>query len=329
MVQPTEPDLTPTPRSRWRTAGLRLLLVVASTAAGLAVVAPLLRAQLAGHTTRLPADDLQKSDVPGIPWLWKANLRDFTNNQGLQMPYDITTAKPPGTFRILVLGDSVTSNAFGPGRHGVRTLYPAQLEHQLAALTHKPVQVLELAVPGLSLAQEMTLLQARGLAFDPDVVLFGYCYNDPIETDILQFPNLDTAHLTAALAAQAIENYRRQSVVDWYAEPDGEVMRKLRDSFAQLGAWSKQRHIAVVGLPVLTSDRAKQPHLAVIEPLAAASGVAYVDLFDALTPADLAQWRGSPNDDLHLNEAGHAAIAHVLARKLLPAVQAGAWPPPR
>jgi lysophospholipase L1-like esterase len=96
-----------------------------------------------------------------------------TNAQGFRdAPF---APKQPGTFRILALGDS-----FGFG-HGVpvNAAYPDRLE-QMLSTPARPVEVLNLGVPGYNTRQELAQLEHLGPALAPDLVLVG-CYlgNDP------------------------------------------------------------------------------------------------------------------------------------------------------
>jgi len=83
--------------------------------------------------------------------------------------------KPPGVRRIVGIGDSYM---FG---WGVRTGkdYLAVLETRLAAeVPGVRWEVLNMAVPGYNTAMEVETLRARGLAYEPDVVVVGFCWND-------------------------------------------------------------------------------------------------------------------------------------------------------
>ena len=97
------------------------------------------------------------------------------NNLGFRDRQDYDLAKPPGTFRILVLGDSVT---FGHGSH-FETTYPYLLEQRLKEW--RPAtnwQVWNLGVPGYNTRQELRYLQEVGATFRPDLVIVGFYPND-------------------------------------------------------------------------------------------------------------------------------------------------------
>lgn len=90
---------------------------------------------------------------------------------------EISIEKPPGAFRLLAVGDSVT---FGHGVRGEET-WPEVLERQLAArFPGRPVDVINTAVPGNSPFQEYHDLE-RALAFQPDAAVIQFVLNDLIE----------------------------------------------------------------------------------------------------------------------------------------------------
>ena len=81
-----------------------------------------------------------------------------------------------GAFVVAAVGDSHTFSA--EIRRNDRTI-PARIEQRLAA--HWPAakpRVLNFGVPGYNTAQELALLEARILGFEPDVVVLQYTIND-------------------------------------------------------------------------------------------------------------------------------------------------------
>jgi GDSL-like Lipase/Acylhydrolase family len=89
---------------------------------------------------------------------------------------EIPTRKPPGTIRVVVLGDSQT---FGAGVPAEGT-WPAVVGAMLRKATDHPrIEVMNCAVAGYDADQSAAALETRWLAFDPDLVLLGYFVNDP------------------------------------------------------------------------------------------------------------------------------------------------------
>lgn len=99
------------------------------------------------------------------------------NARGLRGP-ERADAKDEDEFRILFVGDSITFGygvEFGEG-------YVARIEEILdARLAAHHVQTLALAVVGYSTWQHRTLLELEGLAYQPDLVVLGFCLNDVTE----------------------------------------------------------------------------------------------------------------------------------------------------
>lgn len=106
---------------------------------------------------------------------WFAGVPVKVNDLGFRDTRDYSLAKPPGTFRILVLGDSVT---FGHGAT-FETTYPFLVGQLLKAWRpNVDWQVWNLGVPGYSTADELAYLNEVGDRFNPDLVVVGFYPND-------------------------------------------------------------------------------------------------------------------------------------------------------
>jgi len=106
---------------------------------------------------------------------WFGGVPVTINRLGLRDDRDYAIEKSPRTFRILVLGDSVT---FGDGSINEHT-YPFLLEQRLKAW--KPEidwQVWNAGVPGYNTSQELAHLLDEGPRFQPDLVIVGFFEND-------------------------------------------------------------------------------------------------------------------------------------------------------
>ena len=106
---------------------------------------------------------------------WFAGVPVKTNALGFRATRDFDLKKGPKTFRILVLGDSVT---FG---HGAVHDYPSLLQGLLEkARPDVEWQVWNLGVPGYNTSQELAHLLEVGPAYHPDLVIVGFFINDII-----------------------------------------------------------------------------------------------------------------------------------------------------
>jgi hypothetical protein len=96
-----------------------------------------------------------------------------TNSRGYR-DKERTLAKPPGTRRIVCLGDSF---AWGTGVQFDDAL-PQRLERGLNRREGETWEVVNLARPGMNTVDQAPQLASEGLAYDPDLVVLAFCLND-------------------------------------------------------------------------------------------------------------------------------------------------------
>src|SRR4029079_12487891 len=92
------------------------------------------------------------------------DYRGASNSLGYR-DVEHAVAKAPGTYRIVVLGNSV---AAGLGVDRFDDTFPALLERLLAARGRK-AEVINLAVSGYNPQQQVETLKDRGLRYRPDL----------------------------------------------------------------------------------------------------------------------------------------------------------------
>lgn len=118
---------------------------------------------------------------------WFAGVPVQINALGFRDARDYALDKGPGTFRILVLGDSVT---FGHGSLS-KTTYPFLLEQRLKAWRPDvDWQVWNLGVPGYNTSQELAYLQAVEEAYQPDLAIVGFYLNDLYDNEPARAPSI-------------------------------------------------------------------------------------------------------------------------------------------
>jgi hypothetical protein len=100
------------------------------------------------------------------------------NSKGLRGP-EYTYEKPPGEYRILILGDS-----FAEGYTvEFEDLCSELLERKLNAELKKPVEVINAGTGGYGTDQELLFFRTEGRKYNPDLVIVLYCNNDaPMNT---------------------------------------------------------------------------------------------------------------------------------------------------
>lgn len=100
------------------------------------------------------------------------------NQHGLRSP-EAPLAKPAGTRRVLTLGDSVVLGWGAPQD----SIFSARLDRDLDR-PGAPVEVIAAGVASWNTRSEYEWLRARGVAFDPDVVMLLIVGNDVEPKDV-------------------------------------------------------------------------------------------------------------------------------------------------
>jgi lysophospholipase L1-like esterase len=102
------------------------------------------------------------------------NVLFRTNSSGFRgREFDLEA--PPGVFRIAVIGDSYTMGWMV----AEESTYAVRLENMLnSGSADRRFEVLNLGLSGLNLRQAILRLQRIGLAFEPDLIVYGFTLND-------------------------------------------------------------------------------------------------------------------------------------------------------
>jgi len=117
--------------------------------------------------------------VPGAQGL---GGRIAINAGGFRGP-ELTVEKPPGTLRIVCLGESAT---FGDAVTTNGGTYPAHLERRLRAqLAGRPmgparIEVINAGVPGYTSLESLIHFESRVLDYAPDIALWHHGLNDAV-----------------------------------------------------------------------------------------------------------------------------------------------------
>ncbi len=154
-------------------------LAAASILVGLAMCEAIIRIfDLGPEIHAVYRDNYRLSKNPALRYELVPGSKDEKsriNRDGMRDP-ERSEKKPPGSFRIAAMGDSITYG-FGVSQS---ESWPAQLEQILnRADPGRRVQVLNFGVTGYDLSQSLENLRARALRYQPDLVIYQYCLNDP------------------------------------------------------------------------------------------------------------------------------------------------------
>ena len=120
---------------------------------------------------------------PGLTGWFTQEGRGFVrvNAEGMR-DRDHVAGKPPGVYRIVVLGDSY-SEALQVDREQA---YWAQLPQQLAACgfqKDRQIEVLNFGISGYGTAQEYLMLQSTAIRYQPDLVLLQFTNGNDVRNN--------------------------------------------------------------------------------------------------------------------------------------------------
>lgn len=244
---------------------------------------------------------------------------------------DLRRAAGSDAFTVVGLGDSIM--------HGVGlTKEETYLELTRKALSEKaerPVEILNLAVPGYNTLQEDAVHKELGERLQPDVVLLHFWGDDGRAYRVVGGYVVDVGDMSAdgrlvvralplpaalndfllvhsrlyeLITQVAVERDRRAASSDWQrvAEPLTALNQRVRAAGSRL---------VVLASPELGGDRAKPSgELAQLRQLGEAQGFEVIDLTDWLAGIDAATIR---MDGCHFNAEGHRLVAQGLTDYLL------------
>lgn len=122
----------------------------------------------------------------------KINSRGFRDEKEYEL-------QKKDKYRIIAIGDSITFGVKLP----LSATYAKQLEKMFNPGNRK-VEVLNMGCGGYDILQAVTMLEDKGLQFSPDLVVYGFCLNDLVETS----PSLAFIRKMAAFKDSWLLNFR-------------------------------------------------------------------------------------------------------------------------
>jgi lysophospholipase L1-like esterase len=251
-------------------------------------------------------------------------------------------AKPAGTWRVVVIGDSIAAGL--KVERFEDTLSPL-LEDELSA-AGVPAEVVNLAVSGYNTRQEVATLEEKGLDFGPDLVLVAYSLTDRelVDGGILATliqeergaEGIDASELAhtrvhPVLARSALYRALRFRVLP-PPPPDPRLMHGYEEllegedtvaaSMAHLADLAARHgfEVAVAVFPRLVRDfrryRFADEHR-FVEEIAARHGFLFVDLLPAFAVCRQATGETLSLDHFHPSATGHRCAAEAIATAIV------------
>jgi lysophospholipase L1-like esterase len=287
--------------------------------------------------------DYRGKDLSFYDYLGASNREGFRD-------VDHALPKPPGVYRIVVLGDSIAA-----GLHVDRNedIFSPVLESLLTERGRK-AEVINLAVSGYNTQQEVELFEEKGLRYHPDLVLLAYSLSsrEHIDGDILKTlldeerekGGLSGARLSAnpILVDSAIYRFlrfrvlhpRARHVADRQSESEEEKLLALvsgdtvAEYFGVLQNLSKEHgfKVLVAVFPRFVRSfgyyRFGEQHRYARD-LAAKNGFSFLDLLEPFARCREASTTRIELDNYHPSAYGHRCAAEALAEKIRGEVQPG------
>jgi len=105
--------------------------------------------------------------------LYGSTQQVSTNSLGMA-DREYPLAKPPGTLRVALLGDSLTASLYLPQEHKFKTLWEQALTRSLG----RPVEIMNFAVDGMGTWEQLQMFHLRARPFQPDVVILGFFWGN-------------------------------------------------------------------------------------------------------------------------------------------------------
>jgi lysophospholipase L1-like esterase len=248
---------------------------------------------------------------------------------------------PPGTYRIVALGDSVT---YGRGVVPQKTFATVLSDLLDTSNPDRDHEVLNLGVGGYNTIQEAEQYRVRGRKYSPDVVLLAYVLNDPIpaSASFNAISGLGTAakevggvewtswaaswsHLARFIGSRMHELQDPESreappyppAIHHQPATWNVVTRGMADLAAQtqpdgtpvvviVPTWVSFDSYRFMHVQVQVADEARKHGFAVLDPLGAG----------AFADSDGRALQLTPGDELHPNAEGHRRLAVSIERFL-------------
>jgi len=272
----------------------------------------------------VPFFEYEGDDLNYFEFRGKSNSLGFRDRE-----HDIEN--PKGTYRILIIGDSITMGLLVDDHEAI---FPAVLQRELDNAGDN-VEVLNFGVSGYNTRQEVATLINKGLVYNPDLVIVQYGQNDRMEMNggiIKKLCQLEDEHagierslLNPIVARSALFRFLRFQVFSEGHDDKREerlvALEALKrdtveESFELLRDTSLEHDfkVLVVVFPYFarpTSFRLEDHRK--IARTSAANGFLHLDLLEAYAKCGQIHGQSVAIDPLHPSAIGHECAGNAIA----------------
>ncbi len=246
-----------------------------------------------------------RSENPVLVYEPRPNTRlnDFIsiNSHGFR-DGEYLTEKPRDVYRICVIGDSIT---FGWWDR-LEDTYPKVLEGLLnrRAVPGTRYEVLNMGVGGYNAEQEAELFEARVLAFQPDLLLVQYCYNDHLigqDAGLWRHFTRSGSHAWDWISLRLLQLRTIAS---------GDLVRR---SYERIARVARENRVPVAAVIFHPNEPGRSKMIVRVAEMCAGLGFTVVDLWP------LCRRQGEEEffaDDIHPTTLGHRLAAEAILQRL-------------
>lgn len=107
--------------------------------------------------------------------LYGSTTRVRTNSIGMA-DREYALAKPPGTLRIALLGDSLTASLYLPTDQQFKSIWEKALARELG----RPVEIMNFAIDGTGTWEQLQMFHLRARQFQPDAVILSFFWGNDV-----------------------------------------------------------------------------------------------------------------------------------------------------
>ncbi|GJM10597.1 MAG: hypothetical protein DHS20C11_28730 [Lysobacteraceae bacterium] len=246
-----------------------------------------------------------------------------TNSHGLR-DQEYSYSKPENTIRVAVIGDSFTM----PAGVAIEDAFHSLLEERFTKRSQQTTyQFINFGVGGYNLRQYLATLKSRASAYDPDLIIIGFCpANDhevPLESIFSQpyqvKPKVSPFYKSFVLSKIRSLTKARQ---DKESRPifDAEQQSYINATLSEMSAYGVRRNVPVV--ITYLSHQFDQTYANALEKLALDNGLLFANVSAPFAGVDVRDYKIYPTDS-HPNKEAHRLFANELFTYLSPLLQQG------
>jgi GDSL-like Lipase/Acylhydrolase family len=240
------------PRESMKALGAKALLLVVSSLCALAIAEMILRV---AYPQQLGVWYTLRSGMVIHPPQTRIYLANFGqtvefNSQGMR-DVEHRQTKEPGTFRILLLGDSFMEALQVP----LEESFPRLLEHRLRTLTGRPVEVVSAAVSGWATDQHLAYVRQYGVTLTPDLILVAMTLHNDIAENLQEhFHTIDRGRVVARPPVELSNTEFRTLKVKQYLASRSHFYQLLRRARELRHIRKAKRHLDAHVMQLIQED---------------------------------------------------------------------------